>query len=132
METVLFLVIAIVALWRPVSYLYNMYSDGKYSKEKRLLTVAGLTIIFAIFGSSIGIVGFGGGIAGTIPGGLLGMYIGYRLGSRIFPKHIQRDPDAPVKAVSICPACNRKASVPLGKKLLVTCPHCSKRYEHGP
>lgn len=39
-------------------------------------------VIGAFIGSSFGIAGFGGAIAGTIPFGLLGAYIGYRFSQR--------------------------------------------------
>ena len=132
METILFLVIAVAAFWRPISYLYGMYTDGEYSAKKRWFTVMVIAVVFAVFGSSIGIVGFGGGIAGTIPGGLFGAYAGYRLGNYIFPDRNQKPLEALAKAISVCPSCNGRAAVAPGKKLLVTCPHCAARYEYGP
>jgi hypothetical protein len=47
------------------------------SKRQRIIIIVG-AIVGAFFGSSIGIAGFGGGIAGTIPLAILGGYIGYR------------------------------------------------------
>jgi hypothetical protein len=127
METLVFLVIVIVFLWKPISYAFSMYLEGGYSPKKRWFTVVAISIVFAVVGSSIGIVGFGGGIAGTIPGGLLKAYAGYQLANYLFP--VSR---ADFKAVSVCPSCNGKAAVPSGRELLITCPHCSTRYKFGP
>lgn len=48
------------------------------TRQKIFLAIGAL--IGAFVGSSIGIVGFGSAIAGTIPIAILGGYIGYRLG----------------------------------------------------
>ena len=48
-------------------------------KRQNIMMVIG-ALIGAFVGSSIGIVGFGGGIAGTIPIAILGGYVGYRVG----------------------------------------------------
>jgi hypothetical protein len=47
------------------------------SKRQKIMIIIGV-VIGAFLGSSIGIAGFGGAIAGTIPIAILGGYIGYR------------------------------------------------------
>ena len=42
----------------------------------------------AFIGSSFGIAGFGGAIAGTIPFGFLGAYAGYRIGKLWIEKRL--------------------------------------------
>lgn len=48
------------------------------TRHKILIVIGAL--VGAFFGSSMGIAGFGGAIAGTIPLAVLGGYVGYRLG----------------------------------------------------
>jgi len=48
------------------------------NRQKIMMVVGAL--IGAFVGSSIGIAGFGGAIAGTIPIAILGGYVGYRVG----------------------------------------------------
>ena len=40
-------------------------------------------VVGAFVGSGIGIAGFGGAIAGTVPLAVIGGYIGYRIGTRL-------------------------------------------------
>ena len=49
------------------------------TRKQKIMVVVG-ALIGALFGSSIGIAGFGDAIAGTIPIAFLGGYVGFRLG----------------------------------------------------
>jgi len=104
--------------------------NAKKREQSRKTSIAVCAGICAILGSFIGIAGFGGAIAGTVPGAIAGAYIGYKIGHMLYPD--KQETHASVKAIATCPVCNKKASVPVGRKLLVKCPGCSKQYEFGP
>lgn len=104
--------------------------EERKTEESRKTSIAVCSAVCALLGSFIGIAGFGGAIAGTIPGAIVGAYAGYKLGHILYP-HKGSKP-AVVKAISVCPVCGQKASVPQGRKLFVKCPRCSKQYEFGP
>jgi hypothetical protein len=56
--------------------------------------------IGAFFGSAIGIAGFGTAIAGTVPIGILGAWLGYRHCKPVVPDHLEvRKPDGALKYV---------------------------------
>ena len=49
--------------------------------RNKVIGMAVGAVIGLVFGGSLGIVGFGGGIAGTVPFAVLGGYLGWKVGS---------------------------------------------------
>ena len=141
MEIIVVVLAVIAYLWwanrpskQPDSFLEKLGvehdPDAKRREQSRKTSIAICSAICAVLGSFIGIAGFGGAIAGTVPGAIAGAYIGYKIGHMLYPD--KQTTNASVKAIAICPACNKKASVPVGRKLLVKCPGCGRQYEFGP
>jgi len=72
--------------------------EGGASRQWNLGWIAAGGILGALFGSQLGIAGFGGAIAGTLPCAAIGAYLGYRVSRALPPPAAAEAPASPPNA----------------------------------